>query len=400
MGWDVEFGKWEKIVKENWKLQQPNSTPNPHPNQKSTHQPSSPLPPLPFSFLPPPPPSSHLSHRSPQTTMSSESPIEHQKPKEERTYEQSSMLDTYLHFHFGDQSPITFITTTTDNTHDTSISTNTLQCSTTSHQLLDCNFGDFGFLDQTTNQIGKPYGADFLSTLPNFPSQVAKTAIHFYQKCHPNLSETTSNLTALEVGCSVGRTCLDLAAYFPTVTGLDFSHLFVQTADAIARGQPHQYRIPIEGELSYQVSYQCSPAPQSAINFIQGDACNLPTDKQYSCITGANLIDRLPDPTAFLTTLPHIVQAGGIVVLASPYTWLEQYTPRHKWLPNLCLDKDTGSVIDGDKPTQRTTFEALFTIMNPKFELIHQSHLPFFIHETARKAQYSLSHCTVWRRRD
>jgi hypothetical protein len=44
-----------------------------------------------------------------------------------------------------------------------------------------------------------------------------------------------------------------------------------------------------------------------------------------------NLIDRLPKPVRFLAHLPELVVPGGQLVLASPYTWMEDYTPRRHW---------------------------------------------------------------------
>ena len=63
--------------------------------------------------------------------------------------------------------------------------------------------------------------------------------------------------------------------------------------------------------------------------FEQGDACSLRSDiGQFGCVLGANLLCRLPAPLDFLDRLPHLVVPGGIVVLTSPYTWLEEYTPK------------------------------------------------------------------------
>lgn len=65
------------------------------------------------------------------------------------------------------------------------------------------------------------------------------------------------------------------------------------------------------------------------MTFEQGDACNLRSDiGQFGCILGANLICRLPAPLDFLDRLPSIVAPGGIVVLTSPYSWLEEYTSK------------------------------------------------------------------------
>ena len=66
--------------------------------------------------------------------------------------------------------------------------------------------------------------------------------------------------------------------------------------------------------------------------FIQGDACNLPTvatlGGQFGCILAANLICRLHSPYSFLDRLAGLVAPGGVLVITSPYTWLEQFTQK------------------------------------------------------------------------
>ena len=59
-----------------------------------------------------------------------------------------------------------------------------------------------------------------------------------------------------------------------------------------------------------------------------GDGCNLPQLGQFGCVLAANLICRLPDPLPFFLRLRSMVVEGGIVVITSPYSWLEHYTPK------------------------------------------------------------------------
>merc|ERR1711920_875788 len=66
--------------------------------------------------------------------------------------------------------------------------------------------------------------------------------------------------------------------------------------------------------------------------FKQGDACNLGDIGTVDCITAVNLLCRLPEPQAFLQKAIDSIRPGGILVLVSPYSWLEEYTPQEKWL--------------------------------------------------------------------
>jgi len=65
------------------------------------------------------------------------------------------------------------------------------------------------------------------------------------------------------------------------------------------------------------------------VKFIQGDACALPADLgQFGMVLAANLLCRLPKPRLFLDRLASLVVPGGYVVMPSPYTWLEEFTPK------------------------------------------------------------------------
>ena len=69
--------------------------------------------------------------------------------------------------------------------------------------------------------------------------------------------------------------------------------------------------------------------PRERVRFEQGDACHLRGDLgRFDLVLMANLIDRLPDPARCLARLPGLVTPGGWLIITSPYTWLEEYTPR------------------------------------------------------------------------
>ena len=89
--------------------------------------------------------------------------------------------------------------------------------------------------------------------------------------------------------------------------------------------------------------------------------------------------------------LPYIIVAcGGLLVLMSPYTWLEEFTPRDKWLG--------GRKVDGENVT---TLEGLRARLEPGFRMVAEPRdVEFVIRETARKFQHTASHMTVWEKAD
>jgi len=95
----------------------------------------------------------------------------------------------------------------------------------------------------------------------------------------------------------------------------------------------------------------------------------------------ANLIDRLPDPARCLAQLPALVAPGGALILTSPYTWLEEYTPRDKWL-------DQG----------RGTLATLREKLAPSFALVHTFDLPMVIRDHHRKSHWVATEASVWQR--
>ncbi len=80
------------------------------------------------------------------------------------------------------------------------------------------------------------------------------------------------------------------------------------------------------------------------------------------------------------------INPGGLLVLFSPYTWLEEFTPRDQWLGGLKINGEN-----------RTTLEGLHEALEPTFKLVGEPRdVEFVIRETRRKFQHTASHMTVW----
>jgi SAM-dependent methyltransferase len=106
--------------------------------------------------------------------------------------------------------------------------------------------------------------------------------------------------------------------------------------------------------------------------------------KSFDLVLAANLLCRLPEPKCLLERLPALVRSGGQLLLTTPFTWLEEFTPRANWL-------------GGTSETGRS-FDALRRALEPAFTLEHRVELPFLIREHARKFQYGVTLGTRWRR--
>jgi hypothetical protein len=74
--------------------------------------------------------------------------------------------------------------------------------------------------------------------------------------------------------------------------------------------------------------------------------------------------------------MPDLVAPGGQLLLASPYSWLEQYTPRPEWL----------------------TSSQVRQLLRPQFRLRRRRDLPFLIREHHRKYELVVSEVLVFQR--
>ncbi|MCH1931123.1 5-histidylcysteine sulfoxide synthase [Shewanella sp. A25] len=228
------------------------------------------------------------------------------------------------------------------------------------------------------------YGAQYFG-VPNFCVNGVQQALSEIQLEH--------TAKALDIGCSVGRASFELAKVFDHVDGIDFSARFIQQAYALTEQGEKRYTIRTEGDLQEFKSASLAKLGYSdeakKVNFMQGDACNLkPIFSGYDLVYASNLIDRLNDPKLFLTTIGQRINRGGYLVVASPYTWLEDYTPKENWLGGIKVKGENFTTLDG-----------LTETLIGQFELVAVKEIPFVIRETKRKFQHSLSEMTIWRKR-
>jgi len=107
-------------------------------------------------------------------------------------------------------------------------------------------------------------------------------------------------------------------------------------------------------------------------------------------VHGANLLCRLPNPDDLLKALPSLVADDGVVVFISPYSWLEQYTPRDCWLGGR---SDDPSAAKGDGGSSDGLVRRMASL---GFKRVHRSDEPFLIREHARKFQWGCSELAVF----
>ncbi len=229
------------------------------------------------------------------------------------------------------------------------------------------------------------YGEDYFD-VPNFPKSIVDYTIEV-------ISQSPRN-RALDIGCSVGRSAFELSKIYKEVDALDFSARFIQIGSQMQQLGRLRYERKEEGELS---TFQERTLKQIGINqlnckinFLQQDACNMKARfKDYDLVLAVNLIDRLSQPDRFLIDIGKRINIGGYLVMASPYTWLEEFTKKEKWLGGFKQDGEPVKTIDG-----------LHHYLDKNFTLTENPvKLPFVIRETINKYQHSLSEVTIWKKK-
>lgn len=241
--------------------------------------------------------------------------------------------------------------------------------------------------DKLMSEYAEFHYGDRYFDIPNFPK--ALTEIAFQAMAGKPMQ------TALDLGCASGRATFELARKFEHVTGVDFSARFINQGVQLIQTGQLRYTLTEEGDL---VSYNTRTLAEldldkttDKVEFYQGDACNLkPIYTNYDLVLAANLIDRLYNPAKFIENIHTRIKAGGILIIASPYTWLEEHTPHESWLGGIKKDGES-----------YTTLDALKENLGQHFKLIGQPQdVPFVIRETKRKFQHTMSQVSVWERLD
>jgi putative 4-mercaptohistidine N1-methyltranferase len=195
---------------------------------------------------------------------------------------------------------------------------------------------------------------------------------------------------ALDLGCAVGRSTFELARYAGEAVGVDLSQSFIKAAQTMQRDGEISFSRLEEGIIATPLR-RSLPAgiDRRRCRFKTGDATVYdPALGVFDVVLASNLLDRVQSPQGLLQNCVRYLRPGGTLILASPYTWLPDFTPPGAWLGGR-FDSD-GQRVD--------TLACLQSLLEPPCKLLHTADLPFLIREHARKYQWSVAQATVWRR--
>jgi len=194
---------------------------------------------------------------------------------------------------------------------------------------------------------------------------------------------------ALDLGCAVGRSAFELARKAQNVIGIDLSQRFISAAQEIQRSGEIRFHRHEEGNAYTSILRRLDPAvDRGRCQFEVGDALRLRSDLgTFDFILAANLIDRVHSPKELLAVLRGLLNPGAHLLIASPYTWLSEFTPTQEWLGAIQTWSETA------------TLRAIQEKLGNEFELVSSKDLPFLIREHARKYQWSVAQASLWLKR-
>lgn len=244
---------------------------------------------------------------------------------------------------------------------------------------------DYYESDRLLTEYAEFHFGDTWYGVENFPRALAELAL--------DAMKDKPAAKALDLGCACGRASFELARRFDQVDGVDFSANFIRLGREMAERGSIRYERTEEGDL---VSYHTRTlealglaAVRNKVTFHQGDACDLaPELTRYDLVLAANLIDRLYRPAHFLDSIHERINPGGLLIIASPYTWLEAHTPKSEWIGGFKKDGEHYTTLDG-----------LTDHLSDHFRMVSEPRkVPFVIRETQHKFQHTLSEVTVWER--
>jgi len=168
-----------------------------------------------------------------------------------------------------------------------------------------------------------------------FPTTCAKVCLNVMKRLNIPESEYKS---ALDLGCALGQTAIHLSPKFELIVGIDYSKRFIEIANE-----------------------RIDSLQMKNVTFLHGSALelddipNLPRDNIL--VFCGNLIDRLHDPKIFLNDINRYVKKGGVLILTSPYTWLEEFTPKENWIGGTIKNGEILSTIVGLEQMLKNDFE-------------------------------------------
>jgi SAM-dependent methyltransferase len=214
--------------------------------------------------------------------------------------------------------------------------------------------------------------------LPLFPEAFFRFHERLRQECLLPMPRGAVT-RALDLGCGVGRFTFELGRVAATALGIDNSRRFIAAARRMARRRACSVRLQETGAAFRRQKLVLPRSLRSSkVEFRVGDAIELEqfAAGAFHIVAAVNLICRIPQPRRFLRGLHRLVAPGGQLLIASPFSWLKQYSVTREWLTAADVER----------------------LLHPHFKLLRRRELPFLLREHRRKYQLVISEVLVFQK--
>ena len=84
-----------------------------------------------------------------------------------------------------------------------------------------------------------------------------------------------------------------------------------------------------------------------------------------------------------------MLNPGGLLIISSPYTWMEEHTSLDKWIGGFKKNGENFFTVDGLKE-----------LLKPELALLEVHRIPFVIPDADGTFQYTYSNCTIFGSKD
>ena len=185
-----------------------------------------------------------------------------------------------------------------------------------------------------TDSLCEQYIRFHFASYETFPTTCGKKCIEIMEKLNINKNKYKN---ALDLGCAVGQTSFYLSDKFEIINGIDYSKRFIE----IAKERTNMLNLK-------NVNFFCG-------SVLELEKIDIP--KNNVLVFCGNLIDRVENPYIFLKEICNYVEKGGVLILTSPYTWLENFTPKENWVGGYINDGEIMSTIKGLEIALKDNFE-------------------------------------------
>jgi len=235
-------------------------------------------------------------------------------------------------------------------------------------------------------QLESHYGSDYFS-VTNYPKALANVVNNAVKKFTG--SAKVDAIKCLDLGCSVGRTTFELSTLFKHIDGVDFSARYIQHAVQLQNNERVRYTLKNEGDIVQFKETSLDDVNVNTINtidFSQGDAANLKVKyNEYDVIIAQHVLEQSYDPALFLSSIHQRLNAKGLLIVTSDYSFNESITDKRKWIG--------GIKINGENVTG---FDGLQAHLSSHFTLLDEQDLPKVLVNNGRQHIMSTIHITVW----